>query len=166
MRRLQSIEITGWDTWLRYMCFSRLRISAIFSGLFGAATKCCSRFTSSAISFRGRCVFVGVWPVFLMLTFEDVSRVEMGVSKNRGTPKSSILIGVSIINHPFGYPYFWKHPDLGNSTLEFLFPFKDVVKCGQVHCLNHMVDGIILILHVLGSKSHCFPYNRGWSSTQ
>ena len=35
----------------------------------------------------------------------------MGVSKNRGTPKSSILIGVSIINHPFWwYPYFWKHP--------------------------------------------------------
>ena len=24
----------------------------------------------------------------------------MGVSKNRGTPKSSILIGCSIINHP------------------------------------------------------------------
>ena len=26
----------------------------------------------------------------------------MGVSKDRGTPKSSILIGFSIINHPFG----------------------------------------------------------------
>ena len=25
----------------------------------------------------------------------------MGVSKNRGTPKSSILIGFSTINHPF-----------------------------------------------------------------
>ena len=25
-------------------------------------------------------------------------------------PKSSILIGFSIINHPFWYPYFWKHP--------------------------------------------------------
>ena len=36
---------------------------------------------------------------------------EMGVSKNRGTPKSSILIKFSIINQPFwGYPYFWKHP--------------------------------------------------------
>ena len=35
----------------------------------------------------------------------------MGVSKNGGgPPKSSILIGFSIINHPFGYPYFWKHP--------------------------------------------------------
>ena len=31
----------------------------------------------------------------------------MGVSKNRGNPKSSILIGFSIINHPFaGTPIF------------------------------------------------------------
>ena len=32
--------------------------------------------------------------------------------KNRGTPKSSILIGFSIINHPFWgkTPYVWKHP--------------------------------------------------------
>ena len=36
----------------------------------------------------------------------------MGVSKNRGTPKSSILIGFSIVNHPFlgFYHYFGKHP--------------------------------------------------------
>ncbi len=36
----------------------------------------------------------------------------MGVSKNNGTRKSSILIGFSIINHPFWVfsPYFWKHP--------------------------------------------------------
>ena len=37
----------------------------------------------------------------------------MDVSGNSGTPKSSFLIGFSIINHPFwgtmGYHYFWKH---------------------------------------------------------
>ena len=33
----------------------------------------------------------------------------MGVSKNSGTPKSSILIGFSIINHPF-----WDTPIFGN----------------------------------------------------
>ena len=35
----------------------------------------------------------------------------MDISKNNGTPKSSILIRFSIINHPFwGFsPYFWKH---------------------------------------------------------
>ena len=39
--------------------------------------------------------------------------VFMGVSENSGTPKSSILIGFSIINYKpsiLGYPYFWKHP--------------------------------------------------------
>ena len=39
---------------------------------------------------------------------------QKGVSKNSGTPQSSILIGVSIINfinHPFwGVSLFWKHP--------------------------------------------------------
>ena len=36
----------------------------------------------------------------------------MGVSKNNGTPKSSILVGFFIINHPFwGFsPFFWKQP--------------------------------------------------------
>ena len=36
----------------------------------------------------------------------------MGVSKNRGTPKSSILIGFSIINHPF-----WGTPIFGNTQM-------------------------------------------------
>ena len=36
----------------------------------------------------------------------------LGVSKNRGTPKSSILIGFSIINHPF-----WGTRILGNTHL-------------------------------------------------
>ena len=29
------------------------------------------------------------------------AETHMGVSKNNGTPKSSILIGFSLINHPF-----------------------------------------------------------------
>ena len=37
----------------------------------------------------------------------------MGVSSNGGTPKSSILIGFSIINHPFwGFP-----PIFGNTHI-------------------------------------------------
>ena len=46
----------------------------------------------------------------------------MGVSKNRGTPKSSILIGFSIINHPFwGTPIFGNihiFSDFGSSEIE------------------------------------------------
>ena len=36
----------------------------------------------------------------------------MGVSKNSGTPKSSIFIGFSIINHPF-----WRTPIFGNTHI-------------------------------------------------
>ena len=36
----------------------------------------------------------------------------MGVSVNGGTPKSSILIGFSIINHPF-----WGTPIFGNTRM-------------------------------------------------
>ena len=44
---------------------------------------------------------------------------KMGVSLNGGTPKSSILLGFSVINHPFwGYPYFWKHPIRGERILK------------------------------------------------
>ena len=43
----------------------------------------------------------------------------LGVSENRGSPKSSILIGFSIINHPF-----WDTPIFGNIHLFILFiPF-------------------------------------------
>ena len=43
--------------------------------------------------------------------------VDMGVSKNGGTPKSSILIGFSIINHPFGGT-----PIFGNTHIRNLAP--------------------------------------------
>ena len=35
---------------------------------------------------------------------------QVGFSKNTGTPKSSILIGFSIINHPFWVPLFLETP--------------------------------------------------------
>ena len=38
----------------------------------------------------------------------------MGVSENSGTPKSSILIGFSIMNHPF-----WGTPIFGNTQIDF-----------------------------------------------
>ena len=41
----------------------------------------------------------------------------MGVSKNRGTPKSSILIGFSIVNHPF-----WDISIFGNTHIIFFHP--------------------------------------------
>ena len=49
----------------------------------------------------------------------------MGVSENRGTPKSSILIGFSIINHPF-----WGTPIFGNTHVRRTI-FSDSYKNGQ-----------------------------------
>ena len=37
----------------------------------------------------------------------------MGVSKNSGTPKSSIIIGFSIINHPFWGTLIFGNPHMG-----------------------------------------------------
>ena len=71
----------------------------------------------------------------------------MDVSENRGTPKSSILIGISIINHPFwGYPYFWKHPYLyfWLVLLDFFFRCLSLfcpllpLRC-QALCLTHRI---------------------------
>ncbi len=39
----------------------------------------------------------------------------MGVSNNTGIPKSSILIGFSIINHPF-----WGTPIFGNTHMSII----------------------------------------------
>ena len=46
----------------------------------------------------------------------STSSIYMGVSKNRDTPKSSILIGFSIINHPF-----WGAPIFGNTHIFLCF---------------------------------------------
>ena len=43
---------------------------------------------------------------------EKLKHRYMGVSENGGTPKSSNLIGISIINHPF-----WGTPIFGNSHM-------------------------------------------------
>ena len=52
----------------------------------------------------------------------------MGVSKNSGTPKSPILIGFSIINHPF-----WGTPILGNTHIEHVNWNNTLKPPNQVH---------------------------------
>ncbi len=53
---------------------------------------------------------------------------DLGVSKNRGgPPKSSILIGFSIINHPFwGTPIFGNTHFVGDEFPSFPTPFGKV----------------------------------------
>ena len=73
----------------------------------------------------------------------------MDVSENSGTPKSSILIGFSIINHIFwGYPYFWKHPNsdhqdyhiFGSASLETFICHCSYWKGGQPN-ISHFHPG-------------------------
>ena len=59
----------------------------------------------------------------------------MGVSKNRGTPKASILIGFCIINHPFWGPT----PIFGNTRIFKIFGggrtgigLEDSLPCGAL----------------------------------
>ena len=54
---------------------------------------------------------------------------DMGVSENSGTPKSSILIGFSIINPPF-----WGPPIFGNSHINARFLFS--ARCIAVTILS------------------------------
>ena len=49
----------------------------------------------------------------------DHPKTHMGVSKNGGTPKSSILIRFSIINHPF-----WGTRIFGNIHIDIIDPKK------------------------------------------
>ena len=53
-----------------------------------------------------------------MVTSHDdcIMLYHMDVSVNGGTPKSSILIGFSIINHPF-----WGTPIFGNTHIPLIF---------------------------------------------
>ena len=72
----------------------------------------------------GRCWVIGIgrpWaklastkPLLGVLVLKQAS-YDMDVSKNSGTPKSSILIGFSIINHPF-----WGTPIFGNTHMHIL----------------------------------------------
>ena len=69
-------------------------------------------------SFFWGVIFPGrlTWNILINLFWKgkwSEPNLHLGVSKNSGTPKSSILIGFSIINHPF-----WGTPIYGNLHLE------------------------------------------------
>ena len=72
--------------------------------------------------------------------------VHLGVSKNSGTPKSSILIGFSIINHPF-----WGTPIFGNThdtsylcmyTIDIIiiYIYIYIIPCRYITCIYFQVE--------------------------
>ena len=60
---------------------------------------------------------------------KEWGKLHRGVSKNRGTPKSSILVGFSIINHPI-----WGTPIFGNTHITWC----------RISSINSIVAGPIL----------------------
>ncbi len=89
----------------------------------------------------------------------------MGVSKNNGTPKSSILIGFSIINHPFwGFsPYFWIHPYiLGVSPSNlWSFGFFGLFFCWMCWCTDENLSLCIMVLQVFMYTIKHLPFFGG-----
>ena len=73
------------------------------------------------------------------------SYYHMGVPKNSGTPKSSILIGFSIINHPF-----WGTPIFGNTHIWIQSPLFEyhVRQSGFEICRRHSSFGVRQDLHM------------------
>ena len=81
---------------------------------------------------------------------DQTSKAQMGVSNNRGTPKSSILIGFSIINHPFWgtpMPYFWKHPN-GDAKKDMVFFCKKrrLLRCTFACCKPLLLKFYLMVL--------------------
>ena len=81
----------------------------------------------------------------------------MGVSKNRGTPpKSSILIGFSLINHPF-----WGTPIFGNThilkTMEGWrkkIYLEDLAPTDLDHVFFVLIPVVVLGDYVIWSHNH------------
>ena len=76
----------------------------------------------------------------LEMCFFFVTHISMGVSKNSGTPKSSILIGFSIINHPF-----WGTPIFGNTHIHRLHSTSRTKKVMTTPSMTDSVNPIIEI---------------------
>ena len=77
----------------------------------------------------------------------------MGVSKNNGTPKSSILIGFSIIHYPF-----WGTPIFGNTQIYYTYD-----PGGEIGILGglFLIQGISPNLKFHNRKTHIFfPWSK------
>ena len=74
---------------------------------------------------------------FLFFTCSEMAEQDnkryMDVSKNRGTPKSSILIGLSIINHPF-----WGTHIFGNTHIYIYYIY--IYKTSSKFCFRRILE--------------------------
>ena len=78
---------------------------------------------------------------------------DMGVSENRGTPKSSILIGASILNHPS-----WGTTILGNPHMEE--QFVDSIKLSSL--LTILTSVPFFVVEAWESRRECPQTQSQW----
>ena len=91
---------------IRRSCFHRPASSLCFTNLTMLQNAAEANSQTSVFSWN-RPIKRSIAPVYLSENVEPEDFSDLGGSKNRGTPKSSILIRFSIINHPFwGAPVF------------------------------------------------------------
>ena len=76
----------------------------------------------------------------------------MGVSKNRGTPKSWILIGFSIINHPFSGTPIFGNTHIFQSACFMILLFGGVKKPKESHCFHWVSIGGVFITAIKQPK--------------
>ena len=102
------------------ICHSMLPLSQLTTG-WTHSSLCCvgkscwesCRGGAQCWKSKGAQLTVGRWAVNRQPCIPTKKSNDMGVSKNNGTPKSSTLIGISIINHPF-----WGTPIFGNTYIQ------------------------------------------------
>ena len=77
----------------------------------------------------------------------------MGISKNSGTPKSSILVGYSIINHPF-----WGTPIFGNTHIDskFVLAVFSEETSGCRHRARFWTVEVVVVWHEFQNKHGSF----------
>ena len=93
------ILILPFKNWIFKVLFGKSNLSTLFTNQLSEAMR-------DVNSMNGRDVRIHHSPFVELET-------DMDVSENNGTPKTSILIGFSKINHPFwGTPIFQKPPDI------------------------------------------------------
>ena len=85
----------------------------------------------------GDCIIPRTYESFLRAI---KTQIYMDVSENNGTPKSSILIGFSIINHPF-----WGTPIFGNTDIDVTLKEQVNTKETQLCLLHSFNQGSMFI---------------------
>ena len=104
------------------MTFDGFFISDLYKVYYRITPQISQRRAGSSIFMHRNLILKGLKPQSYQPFHDETSgwnppkkNTYMGVSKNRGTPKSSISIGFSIINH-HNHP-FWDTPIFGNTHI-------------------------------------------------